>query len=78
MRNDLEHPALQMRPQLARLLTAGNEAGLRAMVSGSGPTVAVLCSDGDHARWVAEHLGEEFEGYEIFVASGPDQGAVLH
>lgn len=77
LHNDLEAPAVTMRPQLARLLTVGNEAGLRAVVSGSGPTVAVLCSDEDHARWVAEHLLEEFPGYEIFVAAGPDQGATL-
>ncbi|OFU54236.1 4-(cytidine 5'-diphospho)-2-C-methyl-D-erythritol kinase [Corynebacterium sp. HMSC11D10] len=77
LHNDLDAAALSMRPQLKRLIDAANEAGLRAIVSGSGPTVAVLCESLEHAQWVAEHLAERFEGYEIFVAEGPDHGAVL-
>ena len=77
MHNDLEEPALAMRPQLARLLDVAADAGLRAMVSGSGPTVAVLCDSLEHAQWVADHLAERFDGYELFVAEGPDQGAVV-
>lgn len=77
LHNDLELPALTMRPQLKRLLAVANEAGLRAIVSGSGPTVAVLCRDLDHSRWVADHLSAEFAGFELFVASGPDRGAAL-
>ena len=77
MHNDLEEPALAMRPQLARLLDVAADAGLRAMVSGSGPTVAVLCDSLEHAQWVADHLAEHFDGYEVFVAEGPDQGAVI-
>ena len=77
MHNDLEEPALAMRPQLARLLDIAADAGLRAMVSGSGPTVAVLCDSLEHAQWVADHLAERFDGYEVFVAEGPDQGAVV-
>ena len=77
MHNDLEEPALAMRPQLARLLDVATDAGLRAMVSGSGPTVAVLCDSLEHAQWVADHLAERFDGYELFVAEGPDQGAVV-
>lgn len=77
MHNDLEEPALAMRPQLARLLDVAADAGLRAMVSGSGPTVAVLCDSLEHAQWVADYLAERFDGYEVFVAEGPDQGAVV-
>ena len=77
LHNDLEAPALSMRPQLARLIRTADEAGLRAIVSGSGPTVAVLCRDEDHARWVAEHLAAEFDGFELFIASGPDRGATV-
>ena len=51
------------------------EAGRRAIISGSGPTVAVLCDDADAARFAAEHLTEQFDGYEVFVAEGPDRGA---
>lgn len=77
LHNDLEAPALQMRPVLRGLLEAAGEAGRRAVVSGSGPTVAVLCDDAEHARWAAEHLAAEFDGAEVFVAEGPDGGAVV-
>lgn len=77
LHNDLETPALKMRPQLKRLLAAGNNWGLRAIVSGSGPTVAVLCYDELNARWVAERLVEDFPSYEIFIAAGPDRGTAL-
>ena len=77
LHNDLEAPALSMRPVLKRVLAAAGEAGRRAVVSGSGPTVAVLCDDADAARFAAEHLAERFDGYEVFVAEGPDRGAVV-
>ena len=75
LHNDLEAPALSMRPVLKRVLGVAGEAGRRAIVSGSGPTVAVLCDDADDARFAAEHLAERFDGYEVFVAEGPDHGA---
>ena len=77
LHNDLEAPALSMRPVLKRVLGVAGEAGRRAIVSGSGPTVAVLCDDADAARFAAEHLAERFDGYEVFVAEGPDRGAVV-
>lgn len=77
LHNDLEAPALSMRPVLKRVLGVAGEAGRRAIVSGSGPTVAVLCDDADAARFAAEHLTERFDGYEVFVAEGPDRGAVV-
>ena len=77
LHNDLEAPALSMRPVLKRVLGVAAEAGRRAVVSGSGPTVAVLCDDADAARFAAEHLAEQFDGYEVFVAEGPDHGAVV-
>ena len=75
LHNDLEAPALSMRPVLKRVLGVAGDAGRRAIVSGSGPTVAVLCDDADAARFAAEHLAERFDGYEVFVAEGPDHGA---
>lgn len=77
LHNDLEAPALSMRPVLKRVLGVAGDAGRRAIVSGSGPTVAVLCDDADAARFAAEHLTEQFDGYEVFVAEGPDHGAVV-
>ena len=77
LHNDLEAPALSMRPVLKRVLGVAADAGRRAVVSGSGPTVAVLCDDAGAARFAAEHLAEQFDGYEVFVAEGPDHGAVV-
>ena len=77
LHNDLEAPALSMRPVLKRVLGAAGEAGRRAIVSGSGPTVAVLCDSADAARFAAEHVAEQFDAYEVFVAEGPDHGAVV-
>ena len=51
LHNDLEAAALDLRPDLAELLEAGEEVGaLRGLVSGSGPTCVFLAADADHAR----------------------------
>jgi 4-diphosphocytidyl-2-C-methyl-D-erythritol kinase len=57
--NDLQAPALALRPELARALRAATEAGAAgALVSGSGPTVAVLADDErDAVRLTAELAG---------------------
>ena len=46
LRNDLEHAAVDLRPELGELLEAGERAGaLRGLISGSGPTCVFLCTD---------------------------------
>ncbi|WP_288831874.1 4-(cytidine 5'-diphospho)-2-C-methyl-D-erythritol kinase [uncultured Corynebacterium sp.] len=75
LHNDLEPAAVRMRPQLRRLLEAAGEMGLRAVVSGSGPTVAVLCRDGGQAEEALAGLRERFPGYEAFATTGPGPGA---
>lgn len=75
LHNDLQAAAVAMRPQLRPLLEAADAAGLRALVSGSGPTVAVLCRDADHAHEVLGMLASEFPGYEAFATTGPARGA---
>ncbi|MGZ5399984.1 MAG: 4-(cytidine 5'-diphospho)-2-C-methyl-D-erythritol kinase, partial [Nocardioides sp.] len=46
LHNDLEPAALDLRPELAEVIAAGEAAGaLRGLVSGSGPTCVFLCSD---------------------------------
>jgi 4-diphosphocytidyl-2-C-methyl-D-erythritol kinase len=57
--NDLQAPALALRPGLARALRAATEAGAAgALVSGSGPTVAALAEDErDAVRLTAELAG---------------------
>ncbi|MFG6401953.1 MULTISPECIES: 4-(cytidine 5'-diphospho)-2-C-methyl-D-erythritol kinase [unclassified Microbacterium] len=46
LRNDLQAPALKLRPDLARALETGERAeALAGIVSGSGPTIAFLAAD---------------------------------
>ena len=48
--NDLQAAACSLKPALRMILEVGNEYGaLGSIVSGSGPTVAFLVSDPDHA-----------------------------
>lgn len=46
LQNDLQAPALRLKPRLAGTLELGERSGaLAGVVSGSGPTVAFLCGD---------------------------------
>jgi len=55
--NDLQAPALRLRPTLARTLEAGSELGvLGAVVSGSGPTCAFLARSSQDAIRLAASL----------------------
>jgi 4-diphosphocytidyl-2-C-methyl-D-erythritol kinase len=57
--NDLQVPALDLRPDLRRTFADGLACGaLATLLSGSGPTVLLLCRDGDHARQVAAGMVE--------------------
>lgn len=50
LRNDLQAPALHLRPDLARVLERGESSGaLAGLVSGSGPTLAFLAADEESA-----------------------------
>lgn len=74
LHNDLQAPALDLRPDLGGLLAAGERAGaLRGLVSGSGPTCVFLCESGSHARAVAGTLAADHE--VVLVANGPVAGA---
>lgn len=54
MVNDLQPPAVSLMPSIRSTIDIAQQAGaLQAIVSGSGPTVAVLCKDADHALEVA-------------------------
>lgn len=58
--NDLQAPAISLSPDLRGTLAAGRDAGaLACLVSGSGPTVAMLCRDRGHAVDVATTLAAE-------------------
>jgi 4-diphosphocytidyl-2-C-methyl-D-erythritol kinase len=71
--NDLQPAALSLRPDLARTLRAGEDAGaLAAVVSGSGPTCAFLVSDEETAGKLAHALGPA-----ALPAPSPAPGATL-
>jgi len=57
LHNDLQEPAIDLRPDLGELISSGEaEGALRGIVSGSGPTCAFLCGSPDEARAVAGAL----------------------
>ncbi len=75
LHNDLQPATLDLRPELADLLAAGEEAGaLRGMVSGSGPTCVFLCATEAAAEVVAEQLRASYD--VVLTARGPVPGAI--
>ena len=76
--NDLQAPALRLRPELRRALRAATEAGARAaLVSGSGPTVAGLADDEDTAVRLAAELAGAGVFRTVRAVHGPVHGARL-
>ena len=74
--NDLQAPAVSLRPALRRTLRAGVAAGaLAGTVSGSGPTCAFLCEDAESALRVAAELSGAGVCRTVRVAHGPVPGA---
>jgi 4-diphosphocytidyl-2-C-methyl-D-erythritol kinase len=72
--NDLQPAALDLRPELAPLIEAGEREGaLRGLVSGSGPTVVFLAESAEMARAVAAGLSETAD--TVLVANGAVAGA---
>ena len=75
LQNDLEAPALRLRPELAEVLTAGVDASaLGALLSGSGPTCLFLCGGKGHAQQVVSALRTLGVG-PVSAARGPVPGA---
>ncbi|MGV2904058.1 4-(cytidine 5'-diphospho)-2-C-methyl-D-erythritol kinase [Microbacterium sp. AGC62] len=72
--NDLQAAALFERPDLADTIRQGVAAGaLQGIVSGSGPTVAMLCPDPETAQDVQTSLRET--GLDPLHVHGPVPGA---
>lgn len=72
--NDLQAPALQLRPDLAEALEFGETHGaLAGIVSGSGPTLGFLAADAAGADALAATFRRE--GHRVVRASGPVPGA---
>jgi len=75
LHNDLQPAALSLAPHLRRVLSAGRELGaLGAVVSGSGPTVALLAADPDAADDLAATLAGEGVCRAVRRAEGPAPG----
>lgn len=76
--NDLTETALDLRPDLGDVFAAFERAGAVAvMLCGSGPTIAALCMDEEHARSVAEVVRAAEVAAEVLTAAGPVPGARL-
>jgi 4-diphosphocytidyl-2-C-methyl-D-erythritol kinase len=74
--NDLQAPALSLRPDLQLVLDTGRAAGaLGAIVSGSGPTVAFLVADGAAAMELTLALAPTGLCRSLRHAQGPVPGA---
>jgi 4-diphosphocytidyl-2-C-methyl-D-erythritol kinase len=76
--NDLQPPALSLRPDLRRALRAASSAvAVGALVSGSGPTVAALAEDEDSAVRLTAALAGEGVYRTVRAVHGPVPGARL-
>ena len=76
LHNDLQQAALALRPDLEELVRVGRVAGaFGVVVSGSGPTVALLCGDADHAAYVDDQLQRELDRAPHLIVRAPGHGA---
>jgi 4-diphosphocytidyl-2-C-methyl-D-erythritol kinase len=75
-RNDLATPALSLHDGARQVYEAArSHLALPTIVSGSGPTIAVLCPDDDTAESLGEYICEHTMAESAFVAHGPVPGA---
>jgi 4-diphosphocytidyl-2-C-methyl-D-erythritol kinase len=76
--NDLQAPALALRPALRRALAAATEAGAAgSLLSGSGPTVAALATDEHAALLLTARLAGAGVFRTVRAVHGPVPGARL-
>lgn len=71
--NDLAEPAFQLRPDVREVFDSVAGRGTAAVLSGSGPTIALLCESDKVADVVAGQLRNE--GRTVLRADGPAAGA---
>lgn len=76
LHNDLQAPALALRPELNEALAMGRQCGaLGGIVSGSGPTLMFLAADREHAVQLAAALDASRVCEDVLTAIGPVPGA---
>lgn len=74
LHNDLQDAALDLAPELGDSLLLGRDAGaLAGIVSGSGPTVAFLAENQEHAAEIESVL--DSAGLSAIAVNGPVRGA---
>ena len=74
MHNDLQAPVMHNEARLCELLQLGELSGaLTGIISGSGPTVALLAADGGSAEVLQARLAGE--GLTTLRVTGPAHGA---
>lgn len=74
--NDLQPATLELAPELVETLAVAEDAGaLGVVVSGSGPTVAALAMDRQHAHAIGRALLDAGVVDGVLQASGPVPGA---
>jgi 4-diphosphocytidyl-2-C-methyl-D-erythritol kinase len=72
--NDLEPASVALAPQLAGVLADGARLGaLASLVSGSGPTIALLAAGEDEAYALADAM--DARGHQALPVHGPVPGA---
>ena len=71
--NDLAEPAFVLRPELRERFERLKEAGVATVLSGSGPTIGVLCESDKAADVLAGMLRND--GLTVLRADGPAAGA---
>ena len=77
MANDLQAPAFSLRPDLEDVVERAGRFGATAILSGSGPTVALLASGAAHADRLAMRAAIEFPKLRAVRANGPAAGACV-
>lgn len=77
MANDLQAPAFSLRPDLEDVVERAGRFGATAILSGSGPTVALLAFDPAHADRLAMRAAIEFPKFQAVRANGPAAGACV-
>lgn len=76
LHNDLQPAALSLQPALRQVLDVGEDFGaLGGLVSGSGPTVALLARDAEHGLDLAVALSSSGTCRSVRRATGPVPGA---
>ena len=74
--NDLQAPALRLRAELADTIASAEDTGALAVtLSGSGPTVAALARDAEHAHALAATLSDAPTVARAIPTHGPACGA---